>query len=875
MDAKQVSQICLNGAERYLEYIGSKPNGGVEEISISRIEPVVGKQDSYKLIVTKKLFELDAILIQLQTRGDEWRFFDEKQIKVKLYDKEKNVLLVKVAPEVVELFTKYQAKHWKVIYDLKFLIQRVIDWYELNGSTLTFVDKRPVSKLDFDQSVIFEDSKPSPEQLDALRLIFASPVSYIWGAPGTGKTRFVLSYALLTYIKNNKKVLILAPTNIALEQIFNGVIEVTDKAGIKKKQLLRLGYPTKTFAAKHGETCEVVGLEKQIAELEKQIAIISAVLGIDTETEAKLKNLLAGLNEYHKSNDQQKKIIARLNQIKEDAASKQQQIGDCEKRLSIIELGKKEVIRKKHALTTKLLKMFSNKIDYDQILNNLIAEQENLSLTIVQTKADIEKLTPEAQQLQAATYEINNVIQGSKENLLGLADSVGIKAKDITEKNLQEKIAREAEEKAEYISMAQEYQSVPEMELRRKLDEYSTELEKLKAYSIEERIANASVIGATLDTFLFRFKENPLDVAHVFIDEAGYASLIKSLTAYKLKVPVTLLGDHKQLQPVSEISKADIKKDENYNDVFVWDQSSIYVEDLWTAKDAEQALSRYLLSASPEFNQLNKSSLTLTYRFGNNLADTLSNYVYKEDGFSSGLDRDTEIVIYDAVNPQQARYWGREKRANQAEAECIVRIVHEKIGIEGTFAILAPYRTQVSILQKLLSDLIIPDQVLTVHKSQGQEWDTVIYSPCDIGNGQKPWFTDSKSKISNGLNNVNTAVSRAKKKIIIVCSAEQWKQRDDQLIAGLINSGTTFHEFDSRNITIPEKPPKQLKQKTYKRSGNTDTPNKTSNCKYIESTSANNKAREWESKLLYWSSARKPGYRWSRKKQAWWKSKED
>ena len=88
------------------------------------------------------------------------------------------------------------------------------------------------------------------------------------------------------------------------------------------------------------------------------------------------------------------------------------------------------------------------------------------------------------------------------------------------------------------------------------------------------------------------------------------------------------------------------------------------------------------------------------------------------------------------------------------------------------------------------------NNVMTIHSSQGREWDTVIISVCDndtTNRDVKLRFTSSLEPYS-GLNVINTAVSRAKKNLIIVCDYEFWKGRAplDDLIGVLVaNTDTT------------------------------------------------------------------------------------
>ena len=76
---------------------------------------------------------------------------------------------------------------------------------------------------------------------------------------------------------------------------------------------------------------------------------------------------------------------------------------------------------------------------------------------------------------------------------------------------------------------------------------------------------------------------------------------------------------------------------------------------------------------------------------------------------------------------------------------------------------------------------------MTVHGSQGREWDTVILSVADNGIASRDVplrFTSSQTPI--GMKVVNTAVSRAKRRLIVVCDRGFWTSRKDELIGGIL-----------------------------------------------------------------------------------------
>ncbi len=104
---------------------------------------------------------------------------------------------------------------------------------------------------------------------------------------------------------------------------------------------------------------------------------------------------------------------------------------------------------------------------------------------------------------------------------------------------------------------------------------------------------------------------------------------------------------------------------------------------------------------------------------------------------------------------------------------------------EEDFVILAPYSHQEKLLQDTFPHLKKEQRILTVHKSQGREWDTVFLSICD--STSEKWFTDSNTQ--RGKSVLNTAVSRAKKRLIIVCDTHQWIKANGQMIQEFLKIG--------------------------------------------------------------------------------------
>ncbi|MDR2266845.1 MAG: hypothetical protein LBE09_04595, partial [Christensenellaceae bacterium] len=104
----------------------------------------------------------------------------------------------------------------------------------------------------------------------------------------------------------------------------------------------------------------------------------------------------------------------------------------------------------------------------------------------------------------------------------------------------------------------------------------------------------------------------------------------------------------------------------------------------------------------------------------------------------------------------------------------------------GSVAILTPYKNQTALLKRYCGRLI-GDDILTIHGSQGKEWDTVILSVCDTND---KYFTDSNNPRSGGHLILNTAVSRVRVRLVVACDVAYWSNQQGQLLCDIIMNKT-------------------------------------------------------------------------------------
>ena len=233
-----------------------------------------------------------------------------------------------------------------------------------------------------------------------------------------------------------------------------------------------------------------------------------------------------------------------------------------------------------------------------------------------------------------------------------------------------------------------------------------------------------------------------------------------------------------QLPPVSEIRSDDVNAMKNS---FLWAQSSLFFETLFLQKNEDELYQKFVSLKLPKFEKTVQINLKITHRFGSNLAKVLDKFVYKF-GFESAFIQDTEIIfINSASNPLDAK-----ERSSIEEVQIIKELVKN---LKDDFAILTPYKNQVKLLKEVLGRSYF-ENIMTIHKSQGSEYGTVIFSVVDDSNfgKRKMFFTNSLNENFKSLNLINTVVSRAKKRLIIIANEDFWlEQKETQLIGNMIS----------------------------------------------------------------------------------------
>ena len=524
--------------------------------------------------------------------------------------------------------------------DLTFLVQRVKKWYEKYGDLVEL----PRRKAPGGAGLSGENPIPlSDNQYEAASVAMASPLSYIWGAPGTGKTKHVLASCVWSLIRAGKKVILCAPTNNALEQSLAGLLSalVSDGRYSPAGRVIRLGVPGDGFRMAWREVCEDGAVEWWKTDLQEKISWL----------------------EYQNTLIDQSAVIRAGEGADGDVDPFPGKSGE--------ELA---ALRKEYRL------------------------------------------------------EINRLRQKHKQ----LTDSRNI------------------------MPVIGEY----------------------------------DLVAATVDTCLYRLAPNGLfKPSHVFLDEAGYCSVIKAMALTGYGLPLTMLGDHMQLPPVFE-NEGEVTRLPEAGVTRLWKISGLYLEDVVTCEDTDEFCAA--VPPRPRFDETAVAALTETFRFGPALAGVLARRVYGER-FHSGPGIETRIWFADAPKTEADKTrneLGKHRRVSHSEARRIREMIEANLWLGWlSVGVITPYVNQRNLLSESIRRLMkkhgitedMDDDIVTVHGSQGREWDVVILSVTD--SFDESFLTNSRRPESLKL--LNTAVSRARKTLILVGDAADWSRRPGQLLSEL------------------------------------------------------------------------------------------
>lgn len=778
MDCAEIRTRAIAGADGYYDWLKANKRG---LISIGVLHIFSDKKDL--------IFKLDAPF-----HGSADGFItlddvplDEKECAIIAYDERTRELRLAAESDIFAFLLQTTPSRINVVSDLTFLVKRFRKWY-VEHEQFSLPSHIPIKAQQTKFSIA---PLPSEQQASVIQQIRLHPLSYVWGAPGTGKTQVVLAYGVLQYIQQGKTVLICAPTNLSLEQTLRGVIGLLDKAKIPRKCIRRIGTPTVSFRTAFPEVCEKV-VPEQRALLMKELRICEhgiALVHLELRSE-RLKNVILELKKTEITFESLEVSQNHVVELSNAANHSDAYITALEDLIIIKNAQIKNILQQQKTIRYGIKSFFQPQVkrEDDAATTTLHDEIYSLQRDISEAKKQQHKLHEEEVLCKKG---VDDAVQEIKHHIAELQEQNNFSPKisSILQQLTIENIVATVEQFEQIYQDGQLYIENNEIlsckglsieKLEEKRQTLKQQLEDLEG-SIQKDARDIRVWACTLDSFVV--KQFPA-IDHVFLDEAGYCSVIKSLPLLSLVCPITLLGDHKQLPPVCEMDN-DSLSTLGLFDVCMWAQSAIYLE-AWLTQPFETIYHHFCCNQEPEFSATTLLPLSATYRFGQALSTVLETYIY-QNGFHS--HQSNQLIKLTALHTPYAK--GDKPRENPNEAATIC--AHVARYHPQNYAILTPYKNQVALLKKKLPQGAKDGRIVTIHGSQGKEWETVYVSICDTYN---MWFTDSTNDQTDGLCLLNTAISRAKQELIIVCDQRFWQRQPEQFISHLLKSCNKIEKMD-------------------------------------------------------------------------------
>jgi len=653
---------------------------------------------------------------------------------------------------------------------------------------------------------------PNSEQWVAIKSILCKDLSYIWGPPGTGKTKYVLAKAIHVLTNQEQKALVLASTNLAVDNALRSILQFAPEG-----KVARLGIPSKRFFEDYPECCEQCAFNSEIGELDKRIHDLE----VEREAIEELKTLeldlehnRGQLRDYEETIPQKQSLFERLSPVVEAEARRIEMVEkDLEKAKEILlemqqerdslripELNNEiESNESLSTVTRQTLSEYRHELDNLGFFSRLLTKKaEKLNTKINITEGDLKQIEATLQSIRQRRdqrlvrfEELNAIICKEAQRVENTERNLRTAHKELaSQRSTLDRAKRDllaCEKQIQSLSEAIETASIRREELLRHFPSVDkTPLAKRKA-TIEEEIEKLeeekkkfeldlsmkSVIGMTLDGFIGFSMNTSLTVDRVFVDEAPYAPVVKILPLLSLKRPIALLGDDKQLPPICE------NKD-NVDIRSYWAKGAHFLEDVFRYGNEFEEI-HSLSEAHLELTD--KKILTVSYRFGERLARLLDAHVY-DIGLQGWGEMDTELFAChcEPHNDPNAEDWQNYSEANKIVS--YIRRFAERYPNEEerpSAVVLTPYKNQAKLIWRKLHDEHLLDtvEVLNTHKAQGREWDWVFFSVSDTPRLQGvhgPFLTDSTLPVGKVV--LNTTISRARERLFLFLDKTYWSERE-------------------------------------------------------------------------------------------------
>lgn len=276
MDAEEIRDVFMKSAKDLLDYDGDGHGPANTAVRVVSYE-LVGK-NSALLTLEENIDDTIGAYLYL---GDQL-VLDGNMVSYSFYDRNTKTLGATIANAEIMGFIAAEHPEMTVEFDLSFLIKNARDYYDQHGDLIGYPYRAPEFSGD---DILFPSRfSLSAQQMNAVRTILNSRLSYVWGAPGTGKTQMVLATAIMAYMRRGRRIAIIAPTNNSVEQVLRGVLGVIGSDGEfgravdPARDIARVGTATEQFIEDYPQLCEGKSIAALISKKRKEIRLLGEII---------------------------------------------------------------------------------------------------------------------------------------------------------------------------------------------------------------------------------------------------------------------------------------------------------------------------------------------------------------------------------------------------------------------------------------------------------------------------------------------------------------------------------------------------------------------------------------------------------------------
>ncbi len=672
------------------------------------------------------------------------------------------------------------------------------------------------------KGVSFISKRLNENQKEAVeKSIEADDFHLVIGPPGTGKT-YVIEELIRQFSKKNQKLLITAWTNLAVDNIIKRLLKAESQKVVRIGPINEIDPGVREYSIfekmkKHKDWEDVERYNKIIDELFKLIPNVKAEMNLVQENINQIKDKVNVLEEELNNNINEKQKYQEMMSIRPNyetlpdifSISDEIEITILNKKSEVCLALSKNILQKdelqaripdsKHIQQLKKLTINMKFSILGKKISSIFSKRDNKELKKLEQEYEKNiKYLGEISELQ----KIYNHLKKTCEKELNIIYPDGSGHPDKDALNSEFKIYEILEN--QYLPAFRKQET---LNMKIRISEINREVYRIYLESLTRKGDLLNVKIKSLNTELY------IQINHKDDLRRRYVNLLSSLELYKrnvdklIKAIISEIINDADLIAATAVSSCHYFLDDVTFDVMIMDESSQVasfmsllplskckkfilvgdnrqlqpIEEEGISKEMNLSIFNRLFDMHPNASTL----LTIQYRMHTAIAQIASEIFYEgklitAESVAEGI-LDLKVSRNQFLNPKlpvvfadtsEVEYYEDEVGSgcsNTKEAKYIAYIasLFIKNGVKiGDIGVVTPYVKQKLLIKEFLKDIKINDvEVDTVHKFQGREKDIIIIS---FARSKKYSFPQYKLKFIGNETLVNVAITRAKKKLILV-----------------------------------------------------------------------------------------------------------